>query len=262
MSVTALTNLLQQKVQFPLFLDSVSHPEQRRDLGYVNSSGHVVRPIQMGQQTQKTPRRQKATVVLGPQVLAEVRIDMSRRNIPGDVGRTTTRPGEVKWGKLTADEWKNLCVIHLPFTLTRLWGGLESSEDADDRRKYRMLRNYLHLVEAVSFATQDRLSEDTIQHYEATMQSYLEGLLDLYPGTHILPYQHLALHFGQHLRRWGPTRSWRCFAFERYNGMLQKTNTNRKFSMWLDIYLCHSSDLHSQVNWNKRCCVRSVDDRC
>lgn len=191
--------------------------------------------MQARKPVQKTRHLGKTTAVLGSQVLAEVRRDMSRRNIPGDVGRTTSRPGEVKWGKLTADEWKNLCVIHLPFTLTRLWGEFRYSKNAEEQRKYKMLQNYLHLVEAVSLATQDRLTEDSIQRYECTMQTYLKGVLDLYMGAHILPYQHLALHFGEHLRRWGPTRSWRCFAFERYNGMLQKTNTNRKFSTWCSL---------------------------
>ncbi|KAF9487261.1 hypothetical protein BDN71DRAFT_1458672 [Pleurotus eryngii] len=40
----------------------------------------------------------------------------------------------------------------------------------------------------------------------------------------------MALHFGPFLRRFGPTHSWRCFPFERYNGIIQKIPTNNRYS--------------------------------
>ncbi|KAJ3752746.1 hypothetical protein EV360DRAFT_18877, partial [Lentinula raphanica] len=51
----------------------------------------------------------------------------------------------------------------------------------------------------------------------------------LYPHTRITPYQHMMLHFGDLLRRFGPVHSWRCFAFERFNYILQTTKTNSRF---------------------------------
>ena len=94
-----------------------------------------------------------------------------------------------------------------------------------------MLDNYLDLVKAVELATRYTQTEANIADYEHHMERYLRTLLELYPQIDIQPYQHLALHFGEHLRRFGPTHSWRCFPFERYNGILQRIPTNLKFGM-------------------------------
>lgn len=77
------------------------------------------------------------------------------------------------------------------------------------------------------------MSEGQITDYEAHMHKYLTSLLDLYPNTNITPYQHLALHFGPLLRRFGPTHAWRCFPFERYNYLVQQIPTNSKPGMSL-----------------------------
>ncbi|KAF9004092.1 hypothetical protein BDZ89DRAFT_888124, partial [Hymenopellis radicata] len=162
-------------------------------------------------------------------VLAEVRNDIKRRVLPPYMGRTTQHPGETRWGKLTADEWKNLCIVHLPFTLVRLWGGYNNSSSGAERHRFEMLQNYLCLIDAILLGTSDAITAEVVEEYEARFREYLSGLLAMYPDTQITPYQHLMLHFGDQLRRWGPSRHWRCFAFERYNGLLQRLNTNKKF---------------------------------
>lgn len=94
-----------------------------------------------------------------------------------------------------------------------------------------MLENFMHLIDAVNLATAKTITAESIALYETAMQTYLRGLLKLYPATTITPYQHMSLHFGTLLRRWGPCHAWRCFAFERYNGMLQQLNTSNKFGL-------------------------------
>ncbi|KAF9006287.1 hypothetical protein BDZ89DRAFT_966080, partial [Hymenopellis radicata] len=155
--------------------------------------------------------------------------DAERRHMPSYVGRPPSHPGEAKWGKFTADQWKTFCTQHLPFTLTRLWGHFRNSQNQVERHKYDMLQNFLHLVSAVKLATTAKVTPASIEEYEFEMHTYLTGLLELYPGSQIESYQHMAMHFGDLLRRWGPVHSWRCFAFERYNGVLQQINVNKKF---------------------------------
>lgn len=146
---------------------------------------------------------------------------MSRLILPSWVSKGPAHPGEAKGGKLTADQWRSFFTINLPITLTRLWGG-----EPLGSTKAKMLENFMHLVAAVRIASLRNITEERIRLYEEHMHLYLTTLLDLYPGTEITPYQHMALHFGQYLQRFGPTHGWRCFAFERFNYLLQQTPTN------------------------------------
>ncbi|KAJ2912344.1 hypothetical protein MD484_g8074, partial [Candolleomyces efflorescens] len=166
----------------------------------------------------------KKTRVLGRQTLAEIRDDMGRLGLPTWVARAPSHPGEKKWGKFTADQWKAFCMHHLPVTLTRLWGG--APEGSVERLR---LDNFMHLISAVKLATMYSMSESRIQKYEHHMRQYITTLLNLYPGTSLTPYQHLALHFGRQLRMFGPVHAWRCFAFERFNYVLQNFPTNGRF---------------------------------
>lgn len=168
--------------------------------------------------------RPEKTRVLGRGVLREIRSDMQRLVQPTWVSRAPAHPGEKKWGKFTADQWKTFCTQNLPDTLTRLWG-----QKPEDSRERRCLDNFMHLVSAVKIANLHKITEARILEYEAHMDAYLTTLLDLFPGTSITPYQHLSLHFGDHLRRFGPVHSWRCFPFERFNYILQNFPTNEKF---------------------------------
>lgn len=144
--------------------------------------------------------------------------------LPSWFQRAPKHPGEIKWGKFKADEWKSFCTVNLPITLGRLWGSRPISDD-----KYRMFENFMHLITAVKIATMHTINLSDIALYDRHMKLYLSGLLELYPFINLTPYQHLALHFSEHLRRFGPTHSWRCFAFERYNGILQEIPSNYKF---------------------------------
>jgi len=149
---------------------------------------------------------------------------MLKTKLPTWFAPAPKHPGEVSWGKFKADEWKAFCTVNLPITLTRLWGSKPKSS-----RQYQMLQNFLHLVTAVTVANKRTISADDIKIYETHMRNYLKGFLELYPFANLSPYQHLSMHFAEHLRRWGPTHSWRCFTFERYNGILQHLPSNNRF---------------------------------
>lgn len=142
--------------------------------------------------------------------------------LPSWAPRGPAHPGETKWGKLHADQWQSLCTIYLPVTLTRLWGN-----KLIHSREYRMLQNFFHLVTALKLGSTRTTSHRRIEEYEDHMREYLKTLLNLFPGTAVTPYQHMALHVGQQLRRFGPTHAWRCYAFERFNHIFQKIETNK-----------------------------------
>ncbi|KAJ4492528.1 hypothetical protein C8R41DRAFT_764937, partial [Lentinula lateritia] len=156
--------------------------------------------------------------------------DMSKLEIPSWMDTAPNRPGEKSHGSFTADQWRMFCTINLPITLVRLWGTLPQ-----DERKYAILVNFMHLVTAVRLANMRVMTEARIQSYEYHMRAYLEEVVGykqekpLYPHTKLTTYQHMSLHFGSLLRRFGPPHSWRCFAFERFNYILRKFPTNSKF---------------------------------
>ena len=138
-------------------------------------------------------------------------------------------PGNKKWGKLTADQWTVFASVILPGALIRLWG-----RKPTDSWEYKYLENFLHLIHAIDVATRLTINEASIAEWNFHIHIYIEGLRKLFPGTSITIYQHLALHFGDHLRRFGPVHSWRCFPFERYNGLMQRTSTNFHFGVYSD----------------------------
>lgn len=189
--------------------------------GVLNQKGKVVSRISFIQGGHG--KKAKSTRVLGRSLLAEVRKDMTRLNIPSWVSRAPSHPGEAKYGKFSADQWRTFCTINLPVTLIRLWG-----KESEDTREAKMLKNFMHLVTAIRLASMRSMTAERIDEYQRHMHRYLVTLLDLFPGTSITPYQHMSLHFGDMLRRFGPTHGWRCFPFERYNYLLQQIPTNNK----------------------------------
>ncbi|KAJ3563554.1 hypothetical protein NP233_g8865 [Leucocoprinus birnbaumii] len=164
----------------------------------------------------------RKTCVLGRETISEIQKDISHLSLPSWVPKGPAHPGQAKGGKLHADQWRSFFTINLPVTLTRLWG----SEDSTSR-KALMLENLFELVSAVKIASLRCITDQEINLYEKHFAKYLATLLNLFPGTKIAPYQHIAMHFGEFLRRFGPTHGWRCFAFERYNYLLQQSSTNQ-----------------------------------
>lgn len=183
-------------------------------------------------------KKKKSKGVLGKKTLQEIRDDMGRITLPSWFTPAPKRPGEAMWGRFKADEWKSFCTVNLPITLTRLWGSKPKTD-----RHHQMLENFLHLVAAINLANKRVITNDDIDRYEQHMRTYLKGFRELYPFKDIAPYQHLSLHFSSHLRRFGPTHSWRCWAFERFNGLIQALPTNNKFGeLQLNInYPSHST---------------------
>ncbi|KAI0075728.1 hypothetical protein K474DRAFT_1571828, partial [Panus rudis PR-1116 ss-1] len=156
------------------------------------------------------------------EMLTEVWKDADNTFLPSWIGRLPTLAGSSQHGKLSADQYRLLCTIYLVTTLVRLWGR------ADKRRYREMLENYLHLATAINLANARTLTQSCIDQYRFNIHQYLRGIRKLYQ-TDITPNQHLSLHLADVLERFGPVHSWRCFPFERFNGMLQNIPTNYKF---------------------------------
>ena len=177
----------------------------------------------MADKRQTQRKRAKKTRVLGRTTLAAMWMDMERLSLPSWVAPAPGNAGSSRHGRLSADQYRTLFTINLPLTLGRLWGVKEPHST-----EYKMFSNFMDLVMAMKLVMMRTMTPDHIAKFQLHMKRYLETLVDLYPGLSLMPTHHLCLHLAELLRNFGPVHAWRCFPFERYNGMLQKIPTNGK----------------------------------
>jgi hypothetical protein len=200
---------------------------------------------QMSSQTPSNPMQsqEKSRVVLGQNILSAIHEDMAKIELPSWVNQAPMRFGLKSHGKLSASQWHTVCTIHLPITLTRLWG-------KESGYKQHMLENFLCLVAAVDLGTARTVSQETIQLYEKTMMTYLTTMKNLYPEATIKPNHHCALHISDFSKGFGPIHSIQTSGFERMNYKLQLTNTNYKFGEMEATFMnkaCQAANIRSLI---------------
>ncbi|CDO75087.1 hypothetical protein BN946_scf185010.g12 [Trametes cinnabarina] len=161
--------------------------------------------------------------ILDQDTISELRHDIAKTSLPSWLERPPQNFGSSAHGKLKADHWRTVCTVSMVITLVRLWG----SSNASLKQK-ALLDNFVHLVSAVDLATRRSLDPDRIQKFDDHMQEYLLGLKRLFEWHHFVPNNHISLHLRQCLELFGPVHAWWAYPFERFNGLLQKLNTNSK----------------------------------
>jgi hypothetical protein len=191
-----------------------------RSLAYSPQVSRV--PPSDGDTYKEPPKERRSTSVLSRDIVDAVRSNMEKMQLPSWVAKPPYNWGEKKRGKMSADQWRVLCTINLPLTLIETWA-------RGDERQQAMLKNFMSLVLAVRIASLNVTSENDLVLYERCMLYYLTSMKELYKDAPVKPNHHLALHLGDFLRMLGPVHAYRSFAFERYNYMLQRENTNMKF---------------------------------
>ncbi len=162
------------------------------------------------------------TRVLGRNMLPAIWQDMGKVVLPSWLPAGPKEVGLARSGKLSADQWRTTCTVHLVVTLGRTcnWGVLQC-----DSQFFAMYANFMDMVTATKLATMQSLTEECILLYEYAICSYLAGNKEPYKRP-FAPNQHLALHLGFFLRQFGPIHAWQSFPFEKWNNVLQLINTN------------------------------------
>lgn len=159
--------------------------------------------------------------MLGKDVMEAVWNDMTRTQTPSWINAAPRNWGTTERGKLSADQWRTICTIHLPITLIRLWGN-------NTGRKRHLLENFMHLVSAVRIANMRVTTRNQVLSYNKHIFAYAEGLKVLYPDAKLRPSLHGALHIGDILELFGPVQSHSAPFFERYINFFHRINTNQK----------------------------------
>jgi hypothetical protein len=136
-----------------------------------------------------------------------------------------------------ADEWRRLVVI-LPVVLWFVWrdqldripaGAPRVPSDAKTPPKFTRCRRMLYdlvlyLCVASSLLGTWVVTSDNVQRGQRFLRRFCEGLLHLH--VHLHPNHHWAMHYEPIFRRFGPASAWWVYAYERFNGLLQKVNLN------------------------------------
>ncbi|KAI9067682.1 hypothetical protein FKP32DRAFT_1609294 [Trametes sanguinea] len=184
------------------------------------------------------------TPALGRETMHEYVKDRTRMELPRWVNAAPVAFGTKKHGKLSADQWRTVAIVHLPVTLIRTWG-------TESGRRLEMLQNFVDIVDAVETFGLLEIDEHEINHAHKQLVKYLEGVKVLYKGAKFQVTHHHALHLALFLRLFGPVHSWRAFAFERMNFLLQSVNTNLKFGdleMTMTMSSCRNANLRPLLN--------------
>ena len=162
--------------------------------------------------------------VLGHTRLQEIWADMEKTMLPSWCTPAQPRIGDKGQGKISADGWRVFCTVHLIVTLGRLWGSLPP-----DSRENQLFVNFCDLIMATKIAAGRSITVARAEEFQDCMLRYLAGLDKLFPMYQLIPYHHISIHLRELLCRFGPTTTWRCWVFERYNHMLQNIETNGRF---------------------------------
>ncbi|KAI0036685.1 hypothetical protein K488DRAFT_32738, partial [Vararia minispora EC-137] len=162
--------------------------------------------------------------VLGKSVMESCWASMKDTTLPSWVSGAPRNWGTATCGKLSADQWNVICTIHLPFTLISRWDIAAAPE-----RDRKMLDNYMDLVRVVETCGLREITEEQIQGYTRYIRRYLEEYKVLYKGAKIKPNHHLAIHYGDVLRSFGPTPGHQAQPYERFINFLHQLPTNMRF---------------------------------
>lgn len=152
---------------------------------------------------------------------------MERTILPSWLSPVPREVGAPSAGKLTADQWRTFCTVHLVVSLVPLWATYPPGD-----YHHGMLENFLHLVNFTNLLHRRTLTPQRIDAIERENYAYLTGILRLYPEFHLVPKHHMSLHLAPMLEAFGPVHAWRTFAFERLNQLFQNIPTNSQLGLY------------------------------
>ncbi|OAV90954.1 hypothetical protein PTTG_07097 [Puccinia triticina 1-1 BBBD Race 1] len=140
-------------------------------------------------------------------------------NIPSWINGYVPVLAKASYGKLKADEWRNLFLIQLPLVLVKIWHGKNCIHVS-------LLRNFAHLVSAVNTALRRSMTKQRIESYNHHIHKYLTSALIIFPNRPLAPNHHLSMHLGECLAKFGTVRAWWSFPMERLMGQILLSSHN------------------------------------
>ncbi|KDQ21303.1 hypothetical protein BOTBODRAFT_40142 [Botryobasidium botryosum FD-172 SS1] len=136
-----------------------------------------------------------------------------------------------------ADEWRRAAGLW-PIAFFVVWGNEDDAipsqapkVPANAKKKPTWIRNLsriygalLMLCVAARILSSKAISVDTARRGIDSLRRYCLALLAL--KIHLVPNHHVAMHYLPWFKAFGPVYGWWLFAFERFNGILERVKTN------------------------------------
>ena len=146
--------------------------------------------------------------------LKEIEERINSVEVPCDIGRLPMRITSNS-GSYTAEQWKNWTLIYSIFCLK----GVLPEEH---------FRCWQTFVLACKYLCQSVISKTDLEIADGLILKFCKSVETLY-GKHVItPNMHLHNHLKEVILDHGPVTSFWCFSFERFNGILGSTTTNKR----------------------------------
>jgi len=171
------------------------------------------------------PIKSSNHVIFRKEVMEAIWKDMKRTQLPLWISPAPPNWGTMERGKLSTDQWRVICTIHLPIMLIQLW-----SHDVGWKRE--MLTYFMDLVSAVRIANMCVMSQNQIQAYNQCIQHYATCCTELFPNKTLKPNLHATLHLGDILDLFGPVHAISTPFYERYINFFYCMNINIKIGLF------------------------------
>ena len=152
--------------------------------------------------------------ILTPQQINLIEDRIQCFKVPPDVGRIPYRISS-NYGGFTASQWRNWITIYSPVVLK---GILDQQH----------LQCWLLFVRACSLLSQRIITKEDVASADLFLLTFCKQIECLYGKDQFTPNMHLHMHLKQCLMDFGPSHSFWCFSFERFNGLLGSYSTNKK----------------------------------
>lgn len=143
--------------------------------------------------------------------------------LPSFINAAPPNWGTKTRGKISSDEYFVLITIHLPITLIDLWGRLPQTE-----RRRRLLDHLMDLVDIEFTIFSNTVSREETYALDDASLHYMLDKLELFKDVTIKVNDHMAMHYGEVLRNFGPTPSHDGSYYERFIRSMHNVNINMK----------------------------------
>lgn len=163
-------------------------------------------------------------VIIDSNALKFIKKMLTCIRIPTWIKRAIPVLGKASFGRLKANEWRNLFTIQLPLILLVFWIDLIPETRS-------LLHNFAHLTSFINLALKRSTIAESITCYRHHIKSYLKSCLVIFEGVQLAPNHHMAVHLANCLERFGPLRSYWSFPMERLMAQVPKASDNN----WLEM---------------------------
>lgn len=152
--------------------------------------------------------------LFSPSQLKEIEHRIKSVEVPSDIGRLPMRITSNS-GSYTAEQWKNWTLIYSIYCL----------KDILPEEHFRCWQTF---VLACKYYCQSAISKTDLNIADGLILKFCRSVESLYGKDVITPNMHLHNHLKEVILDHGPVTSFWCFSFERYNGILGSTPTNKR----------------------------------